>query len=116
MSKLRKARLKGLIKRELSDIFLKEISDPRIGFININDVELSPDLRYAKVFFGVIGDEKDKERTIEGLKSATKHIQALLGGRLKLRYVPFISFHYDETIERAVRLTEIIEELEKKNE
>jgi ribosome-binding factor A len=111
--KRRKERLEHEIRIIISDIFLKDIKDPRIGFITINDVELTSDLKHAKVFVSVYGNEEEKEKSMNGLQSATKHIQGLLAHKLSIKNVPFIQFFIDESIEKGVKLTKVIEELTK---
>ncbi len=108
----KKERLEHTIRTIISDIFLKEISDPRIGFVTVSSCELSSDLMHAKIFVSIYGDEKEKERSMEGLKSATKYIQELLAKRIKVKHVPYIEFFLDESIEKGIKLTKLIEEIE----
>lgn len=109
----KKDRLEHTIRIIISDIFLKEISDPRIGFITVSSCELSSDLKHAKIFVSIYGDEKEKKRGMEGVKSATKYVQELLAKRIKAKNVPFIEFILDESIEKAIKLTKLIEDIEK---
>lgn len=109
----RKDRLEHLIRMIISDILLKDISDPRIGFITVNSCELSSDLKHAKIFVSIYGDKVKKEKGMEGLKSATKHIQELLAKRITVKNIPYLQFFLDESIEKGIKLTKLIEEVEK---
>jgi len=109
----RKNRLEQEIRIIISNIFLRDINDPRIGFITINTVELSPDLKYAKIFVSIYGNEGEKEKGMKGLKSATNHIQELLAAKLRVKNVPFLQFSLDESVEKGIRLTKLIEKVTK---
>ncbi|MCK4437138.1 30S ribosome-binding factor RbfA, partial [bacterium] len=82
--------------------------DPRIGFITITDVELSRDLRHAKVFISVYGDESEKEKALKGLSSAAGFIRREVGKRVKLRYTPEIVFKWDRSIEKGAQIEEVL--------
>lgn len=107
---LRVERLAEEIKREVSDI-LRRSKDPRIGFISITDTEVSRDLRHAKVFFSILGDEEAKRQTVEGLASAAGFIRTELGKRIRLRHVPELEFHFDPSLERGARIDRILREI-----
>lgn len=109
-------RISRLLKTEISGIILKEVSDPRIGFISITDVAVTADLKYAKVFISVYGDEEAKKKAFEGLKSAVGYIQKKLGPRLDMKTVPHITFERDDSIERGDRIFGIISKLKKDKE
>ena len=109
-------RISRLLKTEISGIILKEVSDPRIGFISITDVSVTADLKYAKVFISVYGDEEAKKNTFKGLKSAVGYIQKKLGPRLDMKTVPHITFERDDSIERGDRIFGIISRLKKEKE
>jgi ribosome-binding factor A len=87
------------------------LKDPRIGFVTITGVQATKDFAYAKVFVSVLGTESEQERTLEGLKAAHGVLQARVGRELRLRRTPVLSFEYDPTVERGVRLTKLIDEL-----
>ena len=80
------------LKREISDIIQHELKDPRLGFVTVLDVNISSDLRFAKVLVSVYGDEEIQTRTRAGLASATKFVRAKIGDRLSLRYTPELTF------------------------
>lgn len=107
----RNERVAELIKREVCSILREGVSDPRIGFVSITDVDVSPDLKNAKIFFSVLGDENARKNSLEGLKSATSYIRGELGHLLALRFVPEITFAYDKSIERGSRVLSIINRL-----
>src|SRR6056297_355537 len=91
-------RLEELLKEEISQIIMREVKDPRIGFVSLTDVEVSGDLRHAKVFVSVYGSDEEKEETMEGLKQATGFIRKLIGERIKIYHIPEIIFRYDDSI------------------
>lgn len=108
MSASRAERLAEVIKVEASDIIQRDLQDPRIGFASITDVVVSHDLRHAKIFVSVLGDDEAKQRTMEGLQRAQGHIRSELGARLSVRFVPQIHIHLDESIERGVRISSLV--------
>ncbi len=97
------------ILREIASMITRgEIRDPRIGFITITHVKLSPDLKEAKVYFSQIGTDEEKTNSAEGLKSAVGYIRRCLGSRLQLRSVPTLRFYLDETVEYAEHIDELL--------
>lgn len=104
------------IRAEVSDILLKKIRDPRVGFASLTRVELSDDLKHAKVFVSVLGDAESKKETIKGLRSASHFIKGELGKRLKLRYIPDLFFILDESIEKGAHILDILRKLDIKHE
>jgi ribosome-binding factor A len=101
----------GVIKEEISQMLLREIKDPRIGFVTITRVKVSKDLRFVKVYFSVLGDQLAREDSLRGLNSATGFMRRELGRRLRLRYVPDIVFSFDRSLEHMGRLAELIQEI-----
>ena len=85
------------IKHEVGNILLEEVRDPRLGFTTITRVELTPDLRFARIFFSVYGDEKQWKDTQDALEHAAGFIRRVLGQRLNLRFVPEIVFKIDHS-------------------
>lgn len=108
MSASRAERMAQVIKSETSDIIQRGLKDPRIGFASITDVVVSHDLRHAKIFVSVLGDDEAKRRTMEGLTRARGHIRSELGARLAVRFVPEIHIRLDESIERGVRISSLV--------
>jgi ribosome-binding factor A len=106
----RMRRVNESIREALSEA-LPSLKDPRIGFVTITGVETSPDLNQARVFVSVLGGERKAARTLIGLNAARGTLQARLGRELRLKRTPQLAFQYDPTVERAVRMTKLIDEL-----
>jgi ribosome-binding factor A len=109
----RQEKVEELLKIEISDIIQRELKDPRAGFITITDVEISPDLRHARVFFSVLGDEAAQQASMKALKSAAGFIRRELGRRVRMRVTPEVEFRVDESIERGARIFEILQQIKK---
>jgi ribosome-binding factor A len=104
-------RISEEVKKEVSDIVKNEINDPRIAeFTSIIAAEVTRDLRYAKVFISVLGDDKVKKDTMQGLKSAAGFVRKEIGRRINLRYTPEIIFELDESIEKGIYMSKLIDE------
>jgi len=116
MANKRAIRVGELLKEEISQIVLREMKDPRIGFVSITDVEVSGDLRHAKVFISVYGDDKEKEETLEGLQQAQGYVRKLVGERVKIHHIPEIIFRYDDSIENGVHISKLIKDLKQSGE
>ena len=102
----------SLIRQEISQLLQRQVKDPRLGnFITVTEVATSADLKYAKVFVSRIDSEQDKQETLSVLTSASGFIRRELAKRLKLRYIPELSFHWDESIERGDHLLQLIDEV-----
>jgi ribosome-binding factor A len=97
--------------REVISEALGELKDPRIGFVTVTGVETSPDLRHARVFVSVLGSEAKRAKTLAGLAAAHGVLQARLARELRLKRTPQLAFEYDPTVERGVRMTQLIDEL-----
>jgi ribosome-binding factor A len=98
------------IRQVLSDA-LPSLKDPRIGFVTVTAVETTRDLKQATVYVSVLGSERDRERSLEGLEAAHGVLQARVARELHLRRTPVLAFAYDPGVERGVRLTQMIDEL-----
>jgi len=107
-------RVGQLIREIISSILLEEAGDPRIHLVSITHVDVSEDLKHAKVFFSALGSEEKKEEAFKGLRSAQGFIQKKLGRKLRLRYTPEIAFKIDDSIERGIHIYELLGEI--KNE
>jgi len=108
------SRMNGEVQRELSRIISQDIKDPRIHpMTSVVSVEVTPDLKYAKVYVSVLGDEKDRESTSSGLKSAASHIRSCLAKNLNLRNTPELTFVMDDSIAYGVSMSKRIDELRK---
>ena len=97
--------------REVLGRALLGLKDPRIGFVTITGVETSPDLRHARVFVSVLGSEAKRTKTLAGLTAAHGVLQARLARELRMKRTPQLAFEYDPTVERGVRMTQLIDEL-----
>ena len=113
MSSQRPGRVQEAIRQEVSKILHDEIRDPRLGFMTITGVELTNDLRFARIYFSVLGDDKAKKLALKGLNSAKGYIKGLLGDRIKLRYMPDIEFKIDETLDRTQHIFDLFEQIKK---
>jgi ribosome-binding factor A len=107
----RSERLGELILAEISDLITRDIKDPRVGFVTFTRVEMSDDLRYAKVFVSSLGSAQEKARTLQGLSSATGYIRRHLGRALHLRYTPNITFLIDESLEHGAKIAQLLRQL-----
>ena len=116
MTRLRPERVQEALRQEISKVALEEIKDPRVGFLTITRVELSKDLRYAKVYFSVLGGAKEKALALKGLNSAKGYIKGVVADRIKLRLVPEISFRIDESIEHTGEIYDMFNKIKKKDE
>lgn len=112
----RPGRLAEAIKKEISDILMNEIKDPRIGFVTITLVEVTPDLRYARVFASVMGSEEQRKATAEVLDRAKGYIRSEIGKRIRLKYTPEIIIKLDNSIERGTKIIKLIEEVNSEGE
>jgi len=107
----RTARLDELLREEISEVIRREVDDPRIGFVTITDVEVSPDLSHANVWVSVIGSTEEKGLTLRALARAMPFVRQRLG-RLRLRRVPALHVREDQTAARGTRILSILEQLE----
>jgi ribosome-binding factor A len=114
MTGRRPERLAEQIKEEVSLIIAGEVEDPRVGFVTVTDARLTPDLKHAKIYVSVMGDEAEKKESMAALKHAAGFIRTQLGATLRMRRTPELHFVYDETTETAARIEELLsEEVEK---
>jgi len=108
----RSDRLGELIRAEISDLIARQIKDPRIGFVTFTRVDMSDDLRHAKVLVSIIGSPPEKARTLQGLSSATGYIRRHLGRALRLRYTPELTFLHDESLEHGAKIAQLLRQLD----
>jgi len=111
---VRPERVQEALRQEISTIVHNHIKDPRIGFLTITKVELTKDLRYAKVYFSVLGDEKDKKRALHGLNSAKGYIKGHVGDKIKLRFMPELDFRIDNTFEQIKEIKDLLNRVKDK--
>jgi ribosome-binding factor A len=108
----RSERVADLVRKEISELLVRTIKDPRIGFVTITRVTVTDDCRSAKIYYSVVGSLDEREQSIEGLNSAKGYIRRELGHRMKLKYTPEIVFQFDPSIEYAVHMGELIHHLQ----
>jgi ribosome-binding factor A len=107
----RSEKVADLIQKEISEMLVKSLKDPRIGFVTITRVAVSDDCRFAKIYFSVMGSLTEREKSSKGLNNAKGYIRKELGRRMGLRYTPDIKFQFDPSIEYAIHIGEVIEHL-----
>jgi ribosome-binding factor A len=118
MSTARMRRVDEAIRQVLGDAVAGDLKDPRVGFVTVTDVRTSPDLRHARVYVSVLGAAggvslpEERETTLEGLRSGHGFLQARVAGELHLKRTPTLEFFYDDTTDRAMRVEELIEEID----
>lgn len=103
------------LKKKINEIIYRKINDPRISFVTITKVSTSTDLKYAKIYISIYGDEDHNVNCLKALKKATKFIRGEIARESKIRYVPEITFLIDEEIEYQYRLLKIFEDMHKRN-
>lgn len=112
----RQERVAEAIKQEVSLILHEKIKDPRLGFVTITKVDLSNDMRDAKVFFSVLGSAEDYKKTKEAIESASGFIRKLVAERLRLRFAPELLFREDRSGEYSVRIQQVLDEIKEQDE
>jgi ribosome-binding factor A len=111
-SNRRADRVGEAIREEIATFLAESAKDPRIvGFVTVTGVEVSPDLRHAKVFVSVMGSEAEKAATFEGLASTASHLRSRVGRALRLRVAPEIHFREDESVARAARIESLLADI-----
>lgn len=112
----RAERVGDQIRMEIADILARRIKDPRIGFVTVTAVEVTDDLRYAKVFISILEGASQPGKTFQGLSKASGFIRSELGKRLSLKFVPQLSFHLDQTVQKAAHVLQLLEEIKNKDD
>ena len=102
-------RINEVLREVVGAAISSDLSDPRIGFVTVTSVETSPDLRTAKVFVSVLGDEEEREATLAALTSSHGKLQAAIAREVRIKNTPTLKFFYDENLERGERLTRLLE-------
>jgi ribosome-binding factor A len=109
-------RLNSVIQQEISQLLREQVNDPRLtSLISITKVSTSADLRHTKVFISTIGDKVDKKEILQGFTAASGFLRSQLATRLQLKYMPELSFQFDDSIERAAKLLKLIDEVASKD-
>jgi ribosome-binding factor A len=109
-SKARMRRVNELLREVIADE-VAILKDPGLGFVTITGVDTSPDLRAARVYYSVIGDDEQRDATAAALKRASSRIRAVIGEQVRLKYVPKVDFEFDESIERGIRMEALFRDM-----
>jgi ribosome-binding factor A len=115
MTTQRPERVSEALRCEISRIVHEELKDPRLGFLTITKVELTKDLRYARVYFSVLGEPKEKELALKGLKSAKGYIKNLVSEKVKLRFMPEFEFRIDNSAEQMKNIQDVLDKIKKES-
>lgn len=108
MGFLRVEKVQEFIKQEISKIIINEVKDPRIGFVTVTNVEMTKDLRSAKIYVSLFGSDEEKKATWQGLISSLGFFRSEIGKRVRLRFTPEISLHLDNSFENSARIQKIL--------
>ena len=112
----RSQRVVEQIRRELGELIRLEVKDPRVGFITLTDVEITPDYAHAKVYFTSMTGEADVPEILQGLRRASGFLRRELGRRVRIHTTPELHFHYDRSVEQGSRLSKLIDEVVREDE
>ncbi len=105
-------RVNNLIRHEISELLQRQVKDPRLGsFVTVTGVSTSADLRYARIFVSHMGSEEEKQATLNALASASGFFRREMAKRLRLRRIPELSFHWDDSIERGTHILQLIDQV-----
>jgi ribosome-binding factor A len=110
MAGARMRRVNEAVREVLSSQLAQGLKDPRIGFVTVTGVDTSPDLRAARVYVSILGDEGERDAALEGLRSSRGFLQAQIAHELRMKRTPALSFHYDDTVERADRMMRLLDD------
>ena len=109
MSAGRMRRVDEAVRAVLSDAISTDLKDPRVGFVTVTGVKTSPDLRHARVYVSVLGDERARAETLQGLRSAHGFLQHRVASELTLKHTPALTFEYDESVDRGMRVSRLLD-------
>ena len=115
MGQLRVEKLQELIKQEISQIILKELKDPRIGFVTVTKVSVTGDLREAKVYVSLMGSDESVQECWQGLNSSLGFIRREIGQRIRLRFAPIISLHIDKSLDYSAHILKLLQQIKAEN-
>jgi ribosome-binding factor A len=111
MSTRRQRQVAELVHQEISLLIQRQVRDPRLGFVTVTDVEVTPDLRLAHIYVSVMGGDDEAQQALAGLKSAAGFFRHELGSALSLRFVPELSFRLDRSLEQGLRIDQLLDSL-----
>ncbi len=103
-------RIDEVMRKVIGSAIATDLEDPRIGFVTVTSVETSPDLRSARVYVSVLGDETEREQTLAALASSHGKLQSAIAREVRIKHTPTLRFHYDDSVERAIRVTQLLED------
>jgi len=103
-------RVNEALREVLSARIAAGLKDPRVGFVTVTSVETSPDLRHARVYVSVLGDDEEREDSLEGLSSSAGYLQAIIAGEVRMKRTPTLNFVHDDSIDHGFRISELLEE------
>ena len=103
-------RVDEAVREVLSDAIARGLADPRVGFVTVTGVKTSPDLRHARVYVSVLGDASAVEASLDGLRSAHGYLQGVIASQLALKHTPTLTFHFDESVQRGMRISALIDQ------
>ncbi|KPJ58429.1 MAG: ribosome-binding factor A [Planctomycetes bacterium DG_23] len=106
----RQERISEFLKEEISQVILHKLSDPRLGFVTVTKVETAPDIKSAKVYVSVMGDDAAIRRTMRALKDSKGYIQAEVASKLSTRYSPVLSFYLDSSLKQSLHISQLLSE------
>ena len=109
MTSDRMRRVDEAVREVLSAAIAQDLKDPRVGFVIVTGVDTSPDLRHARVYVSVLGDENTRELSLEGLRSAHGVLQRRIATELTLKHTPTLTFLYDDSVDRGMRISELLD-------
>ena len=110
MAGARMRRVNEAIREVVSTHIAEDLADPRIGFVTVTAVDTTPDLRHARVYVTVLGGESERERALQGLDASRGYLQAQIGSELTMKRTPTLEFRYDESTDRGIRISRLIDE------
>ena len=116
MGSVRVEKIQELIKQETSEIIMRELKDPRIGLVTVTEVDVSSDLRNAKLYVSILGSDKQIEETWKGLNSSLGFIRRELAHRIRLKFIPDIKFLMDTSLEYSAHIQELLIKVQKEEE
>ena len=108
----RKDKLEELIRRVVSELLIKEIKDPRIGFVTVTEVTLNRDFSEAEIGISVLGNPRERRKTLEGVRSAAGYLQHMVGKNIRMRHIPKLKFVLDASVSEGVRMVDLIDNLD----
>lgn len=115
MSSRRQRQIGELLHEEISQLLQREVKDPRLGFVTVTGVDVSPDLRQARVYVTVLGDKAESKAALAGLASAASYFRSILRHTLSLRYIPELTFKLDTSLEQGMRIEALLDQIEQES-